>query len=173
MIEFRETQRFQSLVIWAVMIALTGFTMYALVRQVFFGEPVGDNPVPNAGLWMMVVLVILLDVLFASARLITVVNKDGIFFKFFPFHWNFHKVRWETVEHTELVEHNVLRKYGGWGIRVGFGGKGMAYLVAGKHALLIDRGKSMHIVIGTQRPDDLKKVLDKLGDPSLSQESDS
>jgi hypothetical protein len=58
----------------------------------------------------------------------------------------------------EVITYRPIIDYGGWGVR--FGRKGMAYNVSGNIGLLISRKNGKTILIGTQKPDEMKEKLE-------------
>ena len=53
-------------------------------------------------------------------------------------------------------------EYGGWGLRYGFFGKGRALNVSGNTGLQIEFNNGKRLLIGTNKPRELKEVLTKL-----------
>jgi hypothetical protein len=53
-----------------------------------------------------------------------------------------------------------LTEFGGWGLRYGFGGK--AYKIKGNIGLQLNFKDSSNLLIGTQRPEELRVIFDKL-----------
>ena len=79
---FAESQRFRQWWVW-VFLAINGIFIYGVVLQVFAGRQFGDNPMSDAGLVIVAVLLILLSFLVLSFRLDTRINKEGIYVRFF------------------------------------------------------------------------------------------
>jgi hypothetical protein len=100
--------------------------------------------------------------LFSISRLEIVINGDSIYYRMFPFNIKMKRLRVGDIAEYEIREYSPIKEYGGWGIRWGLAAKGMAYNISGKTGLQIKTKNNKHILIGTQRPDDLKNAVDKL-----------
>lgn len=99
--------------------------------------------------------------LFANTKLITRIEKDGIYVKFYPFHRKYKYYRWEKIARPYIRTYNPLSEYGGWGIRYR-GGKGMAYNVSGNQGLQLELDDGKKVPIDTANPADFEAVLNKV-----------
>ena len=93
---------------------------------------------------------------FISPRLSVNDMEQNLFF-------NLKTTRFKTIlrsdiEKMEVITYRPIIDYGGWGVR--FGRKGMAYNVSGNIGLLISRKNGKTILIGTQKPDEMKEKLE-------------
>ena len=140
-------------------VGLIGFFVWAIVEQLVWGRPVGNQPMSDLMLMILGPLFILLSVgllwMMLVARLVTEVRDDGIYIRFYPFHRNFHGFLWEDIESFEARTYRPILEYGGWGIKYGSGGK--AYNVSGNRGLQLDLGggRSGRVLIGSQCPEEL------------------
>lgn len=138
---------------------LIGFFAWAMVEQLVRDRPVGNQPMPDLMLMIIGPVFILLGAgllwLMWVARLVTEVRDDGIYIRFHPFHRAFQGFLWQEIESFEARTYRPILDYGGWGIRFGSGGR--AYNVSGNRGLQINLvgGPSRHILIGSQRPEEL------------------
>lgn len=155
---FREVQRFRQWWLWFV-IAIGPLTVWlATYRRFVLGERTGTKPTPDGLLLVLCVLVgIGLPLLFYSARLETEVRSDGLYLRFFPFHWTFLKFQPDSIKHTEVRTYSPLKEYGGWGIRCGWNGK--AYNVSGNQGVQIELHDGKRVLVGSQRPLELLNAL--------------
>lgn len=166
--EFREVQKFNKGWVWVGVafpgILITGIFGVMMNRQIFNGHPVGNHPMSDQGLIISFVLVILLfcviAFLFACARLHTVIDKYGVAFRFFPFHLNFRRISWDSMESFHTVKYHPVRDYGGWGIRGNKTSK--AYTISGDQGLQIHLKTGQSIIIGTQRNAELNDFLNEI-----------
>ena len=147
---FTEEQRFRQWWLWLLIIGLNGFISYKIFIQKDFG-----NSSKTTGIMIMLLVVSIL-VFFFTIKLKTIIYSDSIEIKFFPF--GIHKVyKFQDIQKMEVIKYNPLLDYGGWGIRLG------AYNVAGNMGLKIqykDKNKyESKIVIGTQKPEELSKII--------------
>ena len=108
-------------------------------------------------------LVLILPLLFLLFRLETRISNEGIHVRFFPFHLTYRFYSWETIRLSYVRSYNAIAEYGGWGIRFGIFGKGKAFNVSGNRGLQLEFMDGRKLLIGTNRPEELDKVLKQLG----------
>jgi hypothetical protein len=133
----------------------------AVFVQLIGGTPFGNNPMSNMGLIITAVLTLLLTAFLMSLRLDTEIRSDGIYVKFFPFYLNFKKYFWYEISKCYIREYKPIREYGGWGLR-GFI-KNRALNVSGNMGLQLVFENNKKLLIGTNKPDEMKIVLMNLG----------
>ena len=166
---FKETQKnrqawmlFILIVVGAIEIGTFG---YGFFKQVINGQQFGENPTSDTMLTILFVfmttLCLTLFILFFVAKLTTVIDRNAIEYRFFPYHFRSHKIIWDTVESYKVITYNPLRDYGGWGISSGFGNK-KAFSVAGDKGLQLYLKNGKRILIGTQKENELRDFLTKL-----------
>ncbi|MCX6243228.1 MAG: DUF6141 family protein [Bacteroidetes bacterium] len=160
---FKERQRFKQWWIWLAFLGINALFLYAVYVQVICGKPFGNNPAPDAVLIIIMVMTILLSVFFFSFNLTTVVKDDGIYVRFFPFHFSFRHYSWEMISKAYVRQYNPIGEYGGWGYRLGIFGKGKAWNVSGNKGLQLEFNNKKKLLIGTKKPDELAAVLTKMG----------
>lgn len=165
---FREVQQFRQPWLWLLVIAtsvamivLFGYGMY---QQLVLGEPWGNNPMPDTALVVTGTLAILFGIgiflLFATLKLVTEVRSDGLYIRFFPVHLSFHRIPLEDLTQFEARTYSPVREYGGWGIKGDR--KGRAYNVSGNRGVRLDYANGGHILIGSQRADELAEAIGKV-----------
>ena len=147
---FKETQRFNQPWIWGILILVSLITLYGMISQPIDG-------------WEAVIPIIILGLvilLFAIMQLKTRIDESGLTFSFSPFigQRNYSN---EQIENLELIEYNSLLKFGGWGIRYNF--DMWAYNVGGKHGLIVTL-KNKKFLIGTQKPEEMKKAIEQFNE---------
>ena len=84
-------------------------------------------------------------------------DDTGISVKFGPFHRKWRHYPWDSVTGCEVKRFNPMIDYGGWGI------KGNSYTVAGKMGMLVRFKDRYSQMVGTQKPEELKRVLEQYG----------
>jgi hypothetical protein len=151
---FKETQRFNSWWIWLLIIVCVGFSIYPILDTIQSGIPFSN------GQLMGIFVLILVLLLFILLKLETEIKEDGIYVRFFPFHWKPRFFAWENISHMEVKKYSALKEYGGWGIR--FGRNGTAYNVKGNKGLQLKLNNKEGILIGTQRPEELEKMIKEI-----------
>lgn len=161
---FQETQRFNQWWIWLIQILNIGMTIFFALSayvQIVKGKPVGTKPAPDSILIIATIGSVLLCLLFFSMKLKTTVTKDRINFRFYPFHLKEQEYSLSDIEKMEVVKYNPIGEYGGWGIR-GIGNN-KAFNVKGSQGLKIHFKNGSKILLGTQKPQELQKVIQELG----------
>ena len=106
-------------------------------------------------------------------RLDTVIDKDGVYERFFPFQLRFGFTPWYYISDASVQKINPLRKFGGRGIIrvkvINVGGHGIhygigykSYTISGNSVLQLTLHNNKKIFIGTQTPEELEEFLNKL-----------
>ena len=162
---FREVQRFTQVWLWALLLPATlgpaALLLYGMIQQLAFGRPWGNKPMSDAALWIfgpaMIALCLGVLILLAASRLITEVRDGGLFIRFVPFHLCFHRIPLDNVTDCRTVTYRPIAEYGGWGIRLTL--KGKAYNVRGHRGVRLDFTNNRHLLIGSQRPEELEAAI--------------
>lgn len=147
---FKETQRFNQPWIWGILILVSLITLYGMISQPIEG-------------WEAIIPIIILGLvilLFAIMQLKTRIDESGLTFSFSPFIGQ-RKYSHEQIQNLELIEYNSLLKFGGWGIRYNF--DMWAYNVGGKNGLIVTL-KNKKFLIGTQKPEEMKKAIEQFNE---------
>lgn len=158
---FREVQRFRQWWLWLI-IAIGPLTIwYSTYRRFVLGEPLRKRATPDGlqlALWVLIGIG--LPMLFYGARLVTEVRTDGVYVRFFPFHFAVLRFPLNSIKSYEARTYSPIGEYGGWGIRYGWNGK--AYNVSGNQGLQLELNDGKRILIGTQCPLDFISALRSL-----------
>lgn len=160
---FIERQKFKQWWLWLILSGINGLFIFGVYKQVLGGQQFGDKPMSNEGLLFAAGLTILLTILFLNFRLETQIKKDGIYVRFFPFHLSFKHFTWDKIAKSFVRKYRPISEYGGWGLRLGFFGKGKAYNVSGDNGLQLEFTDHTKLLIGTNKPDELTATLEKIG----------
>lgn len=158
---FTENQRFTQWWLWIIWTAVGLLPLYMIYEQLILGNPVGTNPMPDAGVVIMTLFIYGLIGLFAIFRLKTTIDREAIRFRMYPLVSK--TFLWEDIRSAEVVNYGFV---GGYGIRVG-SKYGTVYNIKGKTGLAIVLKNGRKLCLGTQRGDELKRVIRKcLTDPA-------
>ncbi|NIM06477.1 MAG: hypothetical protein GTO55_08700 [Armatimonadetes bacterium] len=165
---YEEVQYSRQWWLWVVIIGSgllpAGIVAWMIIQQLIFARPIGENPMSDQALMTMGALVFAFDAaliaLFLAANLRTEVRIDGLYIRYFPFHLSFRKVPLENAAKVEALTYNPIQEYGGWGIR--FRRKGRAYNPTGNRGVRLEYMDGRHILLGSQRPDELKEAIESL-----------
>lgn len=148
---FKETQKFNRIWIWAVLLLVTGITVWSL----FFG----NAPKQSEGWEKMIpiAIVALVNTLIFSLKLKTRIDGSSLSFSFSPF-ISTRKYHFDEIESMELIEYNGLLDYGGWGIKWNL--DSWSYTTGGKHGIMVKTNKKKFL-LGTQMPLEAQKAIDQ------------
>ena len=171
-IVFLERQRFNQWWILALIAIVNGIVIYACITQIGLGKLWGNNPVSDTMLIVITVIVLLVTVCFLFVRLDTVINREGVYYRMFPYHLKFQFKPWEHISEADVMKVRPISEFGGWGMRfkiLNFGGSGIhvgfgskSYTVSGNKTLKLELKNNKKIYIGTRNPDELSAFLEKL-----------
>jgi hypothetical protein len=154
--KFTEIQYFRQWWLWIFLIGLAVFTLYVFYKQLILGVPFGDKPMSDLGLMVYTVFVACFIAMFYFMRLKTEINKEEIKIHFAPFTKK--TIPWDDVQQSELITYGFV---GGWGIRLGTK-YGTVYNIKGNKGLALELKSGKKLMIGTQREDELKELLNKV-----------
>jgi len=133
------------------------FILYAINMQVFKGQPFGNKPMTDFGLYNTLIGGIFISTILFIFRLDTMINKDGIYVRFFPIHLKYRFYPWCKIKEAYIRDYSPIQEYGGWGFR-GFY-KNRALNVSGNHGLQIVFKDGRKLLIGTRMPEEIEKVI--------------
>jgi hypothetical protein len=153
---FREVQRFRHWIFWLPIVIVTFVVWWQFVEQVVRGRPQGTEPLPDWAAWALAIVFGLGFPAFALlVRLVTEVFPGELSVRLYPFR----RVRFPVSEirSAEVREYSPLREFGGWGVRVGPGGK--AYNAYGNRGLQLVLSDQRRVLIGSQSPEELEAAL--------------
>lgn len=148
---FRETQKFTQWWLWLILLALTAISLYGLLKAVRVNdiginkENLVDNIIPSA-----VCLGVL--VLFGILRMETEIDSKGIYMEFFPFVKK--HISWTDIKSLNIVKYGFV----GYGIRLG-SKYGTVYNTKGNKGLWVQLKNGKTFVIGTQKQNELKRLI--------------
>ncbi|MBL7145709.1 MAG: hypothetical protein ISS76_15840 [Phycisphaerae bacterium] len=101
---------------------------------------------------------IAIGLLFWLLKLETEVRSDGLYVRYFPFHFNFKRFNADDLSEYYARKYRPIWEYGGWGIRCSFG-KGKAYNVSGNKGLQLVFKNGKRLLIGSQRAEELEEAI--------------
>lgn len=157
---FHEVQRFRMWMFWLPIVIVTFVVWWQFTEQIIRGHPQGTQPVPDWAAWLLAIVFGLGFPAFALlVRLVTVVVPGELSVRLYPFR----PVRFPLVQikSAEARDYSPLREFGGWGIRMGPGGK--AYNAYGERGVQLVLADGRRVLIGSQRADELAQVLHSHG----------
>lgn len=157
---FSEKQNTKPTWIWMLFFVLFAIFAYTFVMQVFLNQPVGNEPASDTVLWLNGGLLLLVFLLIKNMVLKVEIRDDGIYYKYSPIHRKWRMYPYSNIKKAYIRKYNALKEYGGYGIRLGFAGKGRALNVRGNMGLQLEfNDKKSKLLIGTQKPEKLEEAL--------------
>lgn len=151
---FEEKQRFNQWWLYAIF-ALVLFLLIGGIYNNSEGFQNFDNPV----LVLLLMATIFAMVFILLLRHDTRIDTEGITTKFFPMGFSRKFFPWKKIDEVYVRKYSPIAEYGGWGIR-GTGRK-KAHNVAGNLGIQIVTTDKENFLIGTQKPDDARAVLQR------------
>jgi hypothetical protein len=155
-IVFKETQKFSQWWLWLILIAIGALPVSGLYKQLYLNEAFGDKPMSDLGLIIFAVFVFSLIAMFWFMQLKTEIDQNEIRMRFFPLVKK--RVSWEEIKNAEIVNYGFV---GGWGIRLSTK-YGTVYNMKGDKGLAIELLNGKNFLIGTQKPNELTAMLEKI-----------
>lgn len=104
---------------------------------------------------------LILYFVFLNMRLELRIFSKGLSFKFPPFKRKFKYISNEDIRKYVVRDYRPIREFGGWGYRLGFGGK-FAYSIKGKKGLQLYLKDGSIILLGTQRSEAISIAMQKM-----------
>ena len=145
---------------WALVLVPAALSWWTFVRQILLGKPVGENPAPDWGAWLLWLLIGLgLPLLFLSLRLVLELTSDQIVIRFRPLHRRV--IRLAEIERLEVRTYSAVKEYGGWGVK-GWSRNNVAYNVSGNRGVELTLHDGRRVMLGSQRPDELAAAIETL-----------
>jgi len=154
---FSEKQQFRQGWLILLMTFINGIFVYGIYQQLIKGIPFGDNPMSNLGLIFVTLMVATITFFLFTFRLETLISREKISIRFFPFHRTFRDFYWKDIHQATVRQYSPISEYGGWGIR--FGANGKAYNVSGNMGLQLEFRVEKKLLIGTKKPDEINTLL--------------
>lgn len=128
--------------------------------EVFLGKPVGNEPASATIMWLNGGLLLLVFLLIKSMVLQVEIRDEGIYYKYSPIHRKWREIPYDKIKKAYIRKYKAISEYGGYGIRLGMGGKGRALNVRGNMGLQIEfNNNKSHLLLGTQKPEKMKEAL--------------
>ena len=157
---FTEKQRFNQKWIIIIVILTLAVALWSFIQQIVLDIPFGNNPAPDGTLILLLLTPFILFGFFFSLTLHTRIDRHGITYRFAPIQRKERFVKWESLKKVYVRKYKPIAEYGGWGFRIGRSGK--AFNTRGNMGLQLILSDGKKILIGTQKPEEIEKTLEKL-----------
>ena len=149
MLIYSEKQKFGAWYMSVLFYVMAGLCLYTLYR--LWGQEM------NWVHFLAPVVALISIMAMASVSLKTRIEPDAIFVGF-PL-LGTRKIPKSTIDKAYVRQYSPIGEYGGWGYRIGRNGK--AYNTMGDQGLQLELRDGSRILIGTQRPAELGRVIAK------------
>jgi len=154
-----QEQRFNKLLRWLLILDLPVVT--AIIVFAFYKTKMLNLPIVVFILIAAVFIQAIPMIMIWAAKLQTIVCRDGLYVRFFPFHIKFKRFAFEDIGEYYARQYSPLKEYGGWGIRFTFR-NGKAYNISGNKGLQIVFKNGKKLLIGSQNPQELVAAIDSI-----------
>lgn len=155
-----EEQRFSRFFRWFLVFDSVFFILF-IIGLYFFLCRAGEKSLPVVAIVVILVVPAAVAILFWAAKLQTMVCKDGLYVRFFPFYMKFKRFAFEDISEYYARKYRPIWEYGGWGIRYTFR-NGKAYNIRGNKGLQIVFKNGKKLLIGSQNPQELAEAIDSI-----------
>lgn len=142
--KFTEIQRFTQWWVWAFLIGLLCLPLYGIYQQILRGEPWGNNPMSDTGLWIFLLGMLAFLGFFAYIELRTEIDQRGVRVRLRPIASRVFK--WENIEKVEPITYGCV----GYGLRLSFK-YGTVYNIKGNKGVAIYLKDGGRYLVGTQQ----------------------
>jgi hypothetical protein len=165
-LNFEETQKFTQKWLWALIIVVFIVSVVLPLWYLIELSPDQKDKTGEILTGLIIGLVVngLVIFLLLTFKLETRIGRSGIQYRFMPLIWSWKLIEKREIESYEVCKYSPLGDYGGWGIRYGL--KGKALNVRGNQGLKLKFKNGKNLLIGTQRPDELRRVMQQLFEES-------
>lgn len=156
---FIEEQKFRHNLLWTfLLIAPLLFFCVILVYQLLSGELVGDNPMSNVSLMILIPFYGLpVIMIIYYVRLTTIISDETI-----SYGWNIPTQELNVINIIDIKNYEVIEySFVGWGYRLSRK-YGTVYNVDGNKGLQIETKSGSKILIGTHHAGELQKKIDQI-----------
>ncbi len=108
-----------------------------------------------------VLVLLFVFVLFNFFKLKTRIDEKGIYYQYFPFHFSYRFLPWNSISKCYVRNYNAIFEYGGWGLKFSFRKRrGKSFTVKGNFGLQIELLNGKKILIGTQKKEEIQRTLE-------------
>jgi len=149
----------------SIVFIIVGFGI-GFYKQLYLGEPYGDEPMSNNGLiWSSIFSFLFMSAAFIfmlSGNLVTEIWSDGIRYKFPPLIRKLRHIPLSEIASVEVAKYRPLVEFGGWGWRKRLLSRKTAYNVSGRIGIRVTLKKGNQIVFGTRQEEAMKRAVNKM-----------
>ncbi len=159
---YEEEQKFTNKWLWLLLSGTSIVFVYMIFEQIVLHKTIGNNPAPDSIVLLMGLIPLMVMYLFYRILLKTRIDTDGIHYQLFPFHYKEKNISWDEIDKIYVRKYRPIMEYGGWGYRIKFNRKDVAFNISGNMGLQIELKNGKKILIGTQNPIDINKAIEQM-----------
>lgn len=152
---YKESQTYRSSWVF-YLILLVELPMLILLTVLFFTSE-EKQEMGIALVFVFGIMSLVLTLIF-NIKLETRIDEQGIHYRYLPFIRKWRLIRKESILSAEVISFNPLLDYGGWGMKGNRTTK--LFNITGDQGLLIDKGETKKILLGTLKVKELKSFLE-------------
>ncbi len=101
-----------------------------------------------------------------TSKLSTRLDKEKIKYRFIPYNWKIHEIKWSQVTSYQIRKYSPLKEFGGFGYRKKLFAKVDCLNVSGNIGLELKLKNGRTLLIGTQSKEKLQSFLTQLKEKS-------
>ncbi|MEO9869378.1 hypothetical protein [Ekhidna sp.] len=154
---FKEEQTFVGTWMWYLVIGISILSVGGTAVGLIYTQN-------NEGVIGLIIAAIVtggIIALFYTSKLYTSIDQDTLYYRYPPFVGSERKILKEDVKEIYVRKYKPIREYGGYGYRFRFR-SGRALNVSGNEGLQLVLQNNKRILIGTQRPQEMKQAVRRL-----------
>ena len=156
---FKEEQRFTQT--WLIaLLAISICIPILIILKEYLEQSSSFNT--KQFLKMLLAIIVSFSLIFFF-KLKTRIDEIGIHYQFLPFHFKTRIKKWEELKIVYVRKYQPITEYGGWGLKGGSlwnKKNGIAYNVSGNIGIQLELKNGKKLLIGTQKEDEVKRVLE-------------
>jgi hypothetical protein len=169
---FEEEQKFIQL--WLHILLILSFISGVVLITREWILSTNDDTNVKIGFFVALGSMILVYGLIYSFELKTRIDEKGIHYRFIPFHLSIKFIAWDELNNAYVRKYDPISEFGGWGIKgrvLKRKSKGVAFNIKGNIGLQLELQNGKKILIGTQKEEEVKRVLITYADKIINQEN--
>ncbi|MDF1518647.1 MAG: hypothetical protein RQ864_00350 [Lutibacter sp.] len=110
-------------------------------------------------------VIIFIFALFNYFKLKTRIDEKGVYYQYLPFHFSYRFIPWDEIDKSYVRNYNAIFEYGGWGLKFSFRkNRGKSFTVKGNIGLQLLLTNGKHLLIGTQKKEEIQRTIDTYQD---------
>ncbi|MEP1035162.1 hypothetical protein [Ekhidna sp.] len=154
---FKEEQSFVGTWMWYLVIGI----LLVSIGGTAIGLMFNNDSEGIAGLIIAAVVTGGILVLFYTSKLYVTIDQNHLYYRYPPFVNSEKKVSKDDVKEIYVRKYKPIAEYGGWGYRFRFK-SGRALNVAGDNGLQLRMQNNKRLLIGTQKPNEMRLAVRRL-----------